>query len=421
MTHRAMRSQERWLNLVAESSAAAITFVRNLTVIVALLILALVATSQAKDTPRPLSSYNWSVNASPNLAAKPPPKAAVRRLMEQLDPDSGEANEQTRICSFRFVDLRHDGDLTLLVSRYDGGRGGCGDVYIVDRTAGGFEQRTVSTSLYGTDDVNQVLQEIDGEMYIVDEDDFASYDAGEPSAAGRTYGCVAGWTRIYHWDGRDYSNLGVKPRFRQFYEHETESLRKGVKLPGADHELANVNPNCTKASIAKIQRLLGGPPNAGLDEAIELAKGSDPWWRVFAAAVLADIGTDEAKPYLHALISDPNQEVARAAKQAYAFGHFEQKPPPQKDILPQIVDDQLQTNDPPVVGPWRFILPPTSNGTAVDLRAEYSKWWERFGFDSQEQCDYGAEILTKGYSQSEPYRDGKCVPASALEKSTTRN
>jgi hypothetical protein len=391
-----------------------------LAILLGLLILLLPLTLLAKTVPLPLSSYNWAAKASPSLAAKPPPKAAVRRLMEQLDSDNGEANYQTRICSFRFVDLGHDGNLTLLVSRYDGGRGGCGDVYIVDRTASGFQQRIVSTSLYGTDDVNQVLQEIDGKMYVVDEVDFASYDAGEPSAVGRTYGCVAGWTKIYHWDGSDYSNLGVQPRFRQFYEHETESLRKGVKLPGADHELANVNPNCTKASIAKIQRLLGGPPNAGLDEAIELAKGSDPWWRVFAAAVLADIGTAEAKPYLHALISDPNQAVANAAKGAYAFGHFEQKPPPQKDILPQIVDDQVQNNNLPVVGPWRLILPPNYTGAAVDLKADYSKWWDRFGFDSQEQCEYGAEILRKEY-RSEPYLHSKCVPASALEKSATRN
>src|ERR1700691_3860890 len=94
-----------------------------------LLILLLPLTLLAKTGPRPLSSYNWAANASPNLAAKPPPKAAVRALMEQLEPDFGEANDQTRICSFRFVDLGHDGNLTLLVSRYDGGRGGCGDVY----------------------------------------------------------------------------------------------------------------------------------------------------------------------------------------------------------------------------------------------------------------------------------------------------
>ena len=89
-----------------------------------------------------------------------------------------------------------------------------------------------------------------------------------------------------------------------------------------------------------------------------MAKGSDPWWRVFAAAVLADIGTAESKPYLHALISDPNQAVANAAKGAYAFSHFEQKPPPQKDVLQQIVDDQVQTNNPPVMGPWRLIFRP---------------------------------------------------------------
>ena len=373
----------------------------TLAILVGLLILMLPLTSLAKTAPRPLSSYNWAANASPNLAAKPPPKAAVRRLMEQLESDYGEANDQTRICSFRFVDLGHDGNLTLLVSRYDGGRGGCGDVYIVDRTAGGFQQHDLSTTVYGNDDVNDVLIDIDGKTYLA----VGNYQIGDR--------CTAGYTRIYAWDGTNYSNQSDKPRFKPYYEHEIEMLKKG----GAD-----VNPECNKASIAKIQReLLGAPPNTGLDDAIRLAKSSDPLQRVFAAKVLGDIGTAETKPYLHALISDPNQEVANAAKGAYAFGHFEQKPLPQKDILPQIVDDQLQSNNPPVVGPWRLILPPPFNGAAVDLEADYSKWWDRFGFDSQEQCEYGAEILSKSYGRTEPYRDGKCVPASALEKSTTRN
>ena len=93
----------------------------TLAILLGLLILLLPLTLLAKTALRPLSSYNWAANASPNLATKPPPKAAVRRLMEQLEPDSGEANGQTRICSFRFVDLGHAGNLTLLVSRYDGG------------------------------------------------------------------------------------------------------------------------------------------------------------------------------------------------------------------------------------------------------------------------------------------------------------
>jgi HEAT repeat protein len=385
------------LNLVAESLAAAIDLKRNLALLVALLILALPATSQAKDTPRPLSSYNWSANASPNLATKPPPKAAVRKLMEQLESDYGEANDQTRICSFRFVDLGHDGNLTLLVSRYDGGRGGCGDVYIVDRTAGGFQQHDLSTTVYGNDNVNDVLSEIDGKTYLA----VGSYQIGDR--------CTVGYTKIYVWDGSNYSNQSDQPRFKPYYEHEIETLKKG----GADF-----NPECNKANIAKIQRdLLGAPPNTGLDDAIRLAKSSDPAQREFAAEVLADIGTAEAKPYLRALIGDPNQEVAETAKRVYAFGHFDQKPP-QKDFLPQIVGDQLQAYNPPVVGPWRLILPPPFNGAPVDLKAGYSKWWDRLGFDSQEQCGYAAEVLSKSYGQSEPYRDGKCVPASALEKST---
>jgi hypothetical protein len=383
-----------------------------LAILLGLLTLLLPQTLLAKTAPRPLSSYNWAANASPNLAAKLPPKAAVRKLMEQMDSDFGEANDETRICSFRFVDLGHDGNLTLMVSRYDGGRGGCGDVYIVDRTSDGFEQHDLFTTVYGNDDVDQVLREIDGKMYIIAENEFATYTAGDQSAAGGPDKCDASWTKIYRWDGSDYSNQTEQPSFKHFHEQEIESLKKGV---------ADVNPNCTKASIAKIQRILGEPPNAGLNQAIELAKSSDPYWRVFATEVLADIGTAETKPYLRALISDPNQAVANAAKGAYAFAHFEQKPPPQKDILRQIVDGQVQNNNPPVMGPWRLIIPPRSNSGAVDLKADDSKWWDRFGFDSQEQCEYGAETLTRGYSQSEPYRDGKCVPASALEKSTTRN
>ena len=383
-------------------------------ILLGLLILVLPLTLLANTAPQPLSSYNWAANASPNLAAKPPPKAAVRRLIEQLEPVSGEANDQTRICSFRFVDLGRDGNLTLLVSRYDGGRGGCGEVYIVDRTASGFQQHVWGT-IYGVDDVNQVLQEIDGRFYIAVNDDLAIYGGANEfrTSLGGPDQCSAQWTKIYGWDKSDYSNQSKQLRFRKFYEHEVETLQKGI---------AGISPNCTKAGVAKIRRdLLGAPPNTGLDEAVELTKSSDAMWRLFAADVLADIGTAEAKPYVRKLMSDPNQQVANTAKSAFAFAHFETKPPPQKDILPQIVDGDRQIYNPPVVGPWRLILPPPFNGAAVDLKADYSKWWDRFGFDSQEQCEYGAESLSKDYGQTEPYRHGKCVPASALQKSTTRN
>src|SRR5277367_5286951 len=193
----------------------------GLIALVVLLVVAMAAILRASDSPLPLTSYNWAVNASPNLAAKPPPEADIRKLIEQEDSDEGEDNDGTEICSFKFVDLGHDGNLTLLVTRHDGGRGGCGTVYIVDRTAAGFEQHDLAVSLYGIDDVNKVLVDIDGKPYLSDDDDFATYDGADR--------CSAGYTRIYSWDGSNYSDESAQPRFKPFYEQEVESMkaRKG--------------------------------------------------------------------------------------------------------------------------------------------------------------------------------------------------
>jgi hypothetical protein len=299
----------------------------GLIALVAILVVAMPATLRASDTPLPLSSYNWAVNASPNLVAKPPPKAEIRKLMEQEDSDYGEDNDQTELCSSKFVDLGHDGNLTLLVTRYDGGRGGCGTVYIVDRTAAGFEQHDLAVSLYGVDDVNKVLVDINGKPYLYDYNDFATYEGADR--------CSAGYKRIYSWDGSNYSNESAQPRFKPFYEHEVESMKAGVE---------GENPECTKASIAKIQRtFLGAAPNTGLDDAIRLAKSNDPKWREFDVGLLSNIGTAETKDYLHALATDPNKEVADYAKRAFAFTHFGQQPTPRKDFLPTDDDGTLQT------------------------------------------------------------------------------
>jgi hypothetical protein len=282
----------------------------GLIALVVLLVVTMPAMLRASDSPLPLTSYNWAVNASPNLAAKPPPKADIRKLIEQEDSDWGEDNDGTEICSFKFVDLGHDGNLTLLVTRHDGGRGGCGDVHVVDRTAAGFEEHNVWGGAYGVDDVNNnVLVDIDGKPYLSDYDYFATVTQGGSQ-------CFAGYIRIYSWDGSNYSNQSAQPRFKPFYQHEIESLKKSGE-----------NPECIKASIAKIQRtFLGAPPNTGLDDAIRLAKSSDPLWRQFAVGLLSNIGTAEAKGYLRALTTDPNKEVADYAKKRFAFTHFGQQP-----------------------------------------------------------------------------------------------
>src|SRR5271155_4023227 len=189
----------------------------GLIALVVLLVVAMPAILRASDSPLPLSSYIRAATASPTLAARPPPKADIRRLIEQEDSDWGEDNDGTELCSFKFVDLGHDGNLTLLVTRHDGGRGGCGDVHVVDRTAAGFEEHNVWGGLYGVDDVNNVLVDIDGKPYLSDDDNIATYDGADR--------CSAGYTRIYGCDGSNYSDQSAQPRFKPFYQHEVESMK----------------------------------------------------------------------------------------------------------------------------------------------------------------------------------------------------
>src|SRR5208283_3564088 len=99
----------------------------------------------------------------------------------------------------------------------------------------------------------------DGKAYHSDYDHFADIAEGGSQR-------FAGYTRIYSWDGSNYSDQSAQPRFKPFYQHEVESMKARK----------DENPECTKASIAKIQRtFLGAPPNTGLDDAIRLAKSND--------------------------------------------------------------------------------------------------------------------------------------------------
>jgi hypothetical protein len=135
--------------------------IRRRTLILSLALAAFLwlTTVRAEPTPMPLEAYDWSVKASPTLATHPPPVETVRKFMEGLDSD-GQSTYETKVCSFRFVDLRHAQNLTLLVTLLgDGHAGGCGWLTIVDRTASGFHLHAGQGNNLGIDDVNQVVRD----------------------------------------------------------------------------------------------------------------------------------------------------------------------------------------------------------------------------------------------------------------------
>jgi hypothetical protein len=125
-----------------------------------------------------MSSYNWAVRASPNLVDHPPPVAAIRAFMVKVN--GSDRGSDSNVCSFRFADLRHAENLSLIVSLDDGGRGGCGQVTIIDRTASGFEGRDGAFSnVMGIDDVTEVVHDVnhDGTLYLVFDQQFATEGA----------------------------------------------------------------------------------------------------------------------------------------------------------------------------------------------------------------------------------------------------
>lgn len=369
---------------------------------VALILLLLPFAAQAESS-RPLKSYDWSVNASPNLATKPPPVAAVREFMNK------DSNFNFDVCSFRFADLRHDGkNLSLLVSLLDGGHGGCGGVSIVDRTAKGFHLYDGEGNLYGIDDVNQIVRDIngDGKLELVFDNAFTGYQGANH--------CFATWPVIYAWNGTEYANVSAQPRFRRFYEQETK------KLQGDESD------DCDKATIAKIQRFLGAPPNTGLSDAIQWANSSNHFEREFAIDVLSDIGTPEAKKYLRTITKD--KKLGGEAEFEFAHRHFG-KPPPEPDSLTSdnTTSDQDAASDDweqsaRLAEPWHLMAPPMKD-SKVDTKADGVHWAFVDGFDSKEQCEFAIAAMRHGWPVGEPpnYLEGKCIAATAASMRSPGN
>jgi hypothetical protein len=252
--------------------------------------------AQATPTPTPappLSSYNWAITAPHNLATNPPSMATVTSFVNNLSDE-----QYPRVCAVRFAPLRPStGNLTLIVNPCDDSPSP--GIDIVDRTSAGFEYRDVEGYRdTATESVAAGPRDLagNGALELILESALTDYDGG-------TGHCVATWPVIYAWDGSNYSNVSAQSQYRPFYQQELAAVQ-AVSPPD----------DCGKAEAAKLQRLLGGDPNTGLSDAINWANSSDSHEREFAAAILADIHTSQALPYLQTLGHDSNPVLAGIAQ-----------------------------------------------------------------------------------------------------------
>ena len=304
----------------------------------------------AANTPEPdLASADWTVAAQHNLAKRQPPSEAVWKFMTHYWGDAWI--EQGKLCSFRFVDLRHSGELSLLAIYDWGGTIDCGHLGIFDKVSGRIEEFDYNGAPLRDDDVKRVLRDLRGD--------------GRLELVVRPYAVVTGedlWPSIYAWTGAGYTN--VSSRYPKYYRTWLASLKKKIaklkakrerlaratyppangfvnthgfwqsgsapappasvhpmqpEQPGAEPSVAPEVEAASRheiddkeAQAAKIERFLGSK-DAGMLDAIRWANSRDPHERRLAARVFADMGTAEALKYEQALSRDADPKVAKLA------------------------------------------------------------------------------------------------------------
>ena len=335
-----------------------------------------VLSATASETPPQidLNRADWSANAPHDLAHNPPSKEAVWRFIGHLP---GRLPDLGKLCDFRFVDLRRQGTLSLVVSDDAGGTVDCNNVEIFDNTPGGIEQYLQPGYLDtpGVEDING-----DGRFEVVVYDtaavEYAGFSEGRVMDCEVCRTCEENWPTVYAWTGSGYTE--VSTQYPKYYERELASVRKqiavideaeaaanrpatvvqpAVQVPmavkpgfnqvfagelGASGEnqigarqqqqtlkspsAASSTPDdaeppdsnaldCLRAEAAKIERFLGRSRDAGMNDAIRWANSNNAIEREFAASVLPEIGTAEALRYEQTLSRDSQPDVANSAKE----------------------------------------------------------------------------------------------------------
>jgi len=258
-----------------------------------LFIFASFAFAQTPATPLDLRSADWSLKQAKSLNAEP--KDTVWKFVNDMWGNSDLGPGFGKLCDFHFADLRHSGQLSLVVSSDAGGLAECNNVDIFDRTRAGIENYHFDK---GPGSYFDSIEDINGDGHrelIIDE----VFAVGSQSGH-----CTALWPVIYAWTGTGFRD--VSSRYKNYYRKQLEPSR----APSAQEQ-----DDCDMASTAKIQRFLGSH-DAGVDDAIKWAKSNDPDEREFAINVLQDIGTKKAIRYLRLMSDDPDRKIARSAKES---------------------------------------------------------------------------------------------------------
>jgi hypothetical protein len=317
------------------------------------------AFAQAATSNPDLASADWSVRHAQSLNAQS--KDAVWNFINNLRGRTGVGE----LCAFRFADLRHSGQLSLVVSYDNGGRADCNMINIFDKSFAGISRSDVNaTQDFSFDSIEDINSDGHHELIV---------DAAFAGGGGIDH-CIATWPVVYAWNGTVFADVstGSKSYYRKTLarlkhqitpqssptpasEQEIEEgeltgsngARVRVRIIGqlsVPTPIPDTGPDtgdsdCQKAEAAQIERFLGISRDAGMSDAIRWAESDNPADREFAASVLADMGipvTSDADRYV--FVSSKNGVVEIKPPFAYRRGLVEIKPP---IVYPTIQGQQL--------------------------------------------------------------------------------
>ncbi len=263
-----------------------------------------------------LASRNWSVTASPNLTQRPPSNREVQNFVAGVEFALGEIDEVDRrgiyACSWRFLDLRQDGFLSLVGVPCPSDRPS--DIYpfVIDHNAKGFELYWSPAAIGPGQTLASSLQDLrgDGKLEFVVDDPLGSIQGQ----------CLGNWTAIYAWTGSGYTN--VSDQFKEIYQRRLATIEKILATVRAGRAVDDHLPQeteCLEAEAGAIQDFLGISSKRAEEQAVRLANSKDVREREFGTTRLIQVSVPENRKLLEKLASDPNWGISTSAKQALLY------------------------------------------------------------------------------------------------------
>jgi hypothetical protein len=299
-----------------------------------------------------LASAGWSVKTAHNFASNPPPLDAVQAFERRAFGADPDLNAE-KVCAFRFADLRHSENLSLVVSVDGGGTGGCNITYIFDKTATGFEIYSSWARFYGDDDIQGINH--DGKQELI---------LWGPIASADEIGEECEWPIVFAWSGSSYTEVGVQ--YKSYYERYLQSLNQQLAAyssraeqapaptdqtpeagrrrfqdtagtSGGEAPLTQPEPSspqvteaaptpnpadyaCHMVEAANTERFLGIDSDTKImAAAIKDSESADEYDRMVAAVLFSFMKAPEAVADLKTLADDTDEDVARTAKGHLSF------------------------------------------------------------------------------------------------------